>query len=40
MMLPGSGLISSLAAGALRVWLIVGILLRVTRLRDGWDWLA
>lgn len=29
--------IRSLAAMALRIWLIVGILLRVTRLRDRWD---
>ncbi len=33
-------LIERLAAGSLRVWLIAGILLRVTRLRDGFDPLA
>lgn len=31
---PGLILVSSLAAGALRVWIIIGILLRITRLRD------
>ncbi|HEX8296286.1 MAG TPA: endonuclease/exonuclease/phosphatase family protein [Chthoniobacteraceae bacterium] len=40
MSFPGLELPRSLAAGGLRVWLIVGILLRVTRLRDGWDFLA
>lgn len=34
------GLIASMAAVALRCWLLTGILLRVTRLRDGWDPLA
>jgi endonuclease/exonuclease/phosphatase (EEP) superfamily protein YafD len=33
-------IIERLAAGSLRVWLIVGILLRITRLRDGWRPLA
>lgn len=37
MTLPGFNLAMRLGAGALRVWMITGILLRVTRLRDRWD---
>jgi endonuclease/exonuclease/phosphatase (EEP) superfamily protein YafD len=37
---PFFGLIERIAAGSLRVWLIVGILLRVTRVRDAWYPLA
>ena len=40
MRLPGQLFIENLAATGLRVWLIVGILLRVTRLRDRFDPLA
>lgn len=40
MKLPGQERLENLAATALRVWLIVGILLRVTRVRDRFDALA
>ncbi|MGB8168043.1 MAG: endonuclease/exonuclease/phosphatase family protein [Chthoniobacteraceae bacterium] len=40
MKLPGQERIENLAATGLRAWLIVGILLRVTRLRDRFDGLA
>lgn len=40
MKLPGQERIENLAATALRIWLIVGILLRVTRVRDRFDGLA
>lgn len=39
-MLPGLAFLERRVAGALRVWIIVGILLRVTRVRDSFDWLA
>jgi endonuclease/exonuclease/phosphatase (EEP) superfamily protein YafD len=38
--LPGFELLERRLAGVLRVWLIVGILLRVTQLRDRFDGLA
>ncbi len=40
MKLPGQTHLENLAATALRLWLIVGILLRITRLRDRFDGLA
>lgn len=40
MKLPGFAFLERRVAGALRAWIIAGILLRVTRLRDSWDWLA
>lgn len=40
MKLPGLNLITGLATGALRVWLLAGILLRVTQVRDEIDRLS
>jgi endonuclease/exonuclease/phosphatase (EEP) superfamily protein YafD len=37
---PGAELLASMAAAALRLWMFVGIMLRVTRMRDAFDPLA
>lgn len=40
MKLPGFAFLERRIFGAVRVWIIAGILLRVTRVRDAWDWCA